>query len=110
MKSLDPVTRVSVLRRLCELEELDQEAVAQLSYALKLRYRKLMNKQQYNKPGMQSAVALLSCSDPQTQETLFALINQSDPDLAENLQRRVIKLEDLAGLDRYGDQIRVTQC
>jgi flagellar motor switch protein FliG len=98
MKSLDPVTRVSVLKRLCELDELDQAAVAQLSYALKLRYRKLMNKQQYKKPGMQSAVAMLSCSDPQTQETMFALLNQSDPDLAENLLRRVIKLEDLAAL------------
>ena len=99
MKSLDPVVHVSVLRRLCELEELDQEAVAQLSYALKLRYRKLMNKQQYNNSGMQSAAALLSCSDPQSQEALFAIINQSDPDLAENLQRRMIKLDDLAALD-----------
>lgn len=98
MKSLDPVTRVSVLKRLCELDELNQETVAQLSYALKLRYRKLMNKQQYKKTGMESAVAMLSCSDPQTQETLFALVNQSDPDLAENLQRRVIKIEDLAAL------------
>ena len=98
MKSLDPITRVSALKRLCELDELNQETVAQLSYALKLRYRKLMNKQQYKKTGMESAVAMLSCSDPQTQETMFALINQSDPDLAENLQRRVIKIEDLAGL------------
>ncbi len=98
MKSLDPVVRFSVLKRVCELDELDPEAVAQLSYALKLRYRKLMNKQQYNKSGVQSAAALLSCSDPETQEMLIALMNQSDPDLAEHLQRRVIKLEDLAEL------------
>jgi flagellar motor switch protein FliG len=95
MNSFEPNTRVSVLRRMCELDEVNQEEVMQLSYALKLRHKKITNNRAHQNKGVDSAAELLSCSDQETQDRLLAHINQSDPDLADKLQRSVFKIEDV---------------
>ncbi len=99
MKSLEPMTRVSVLRRICELNELPQEEISQLSFTLKLRFKKMMNTPHHMQMGMQAAAELLSCSDSGSQETLLAFISQSDPDLAHKLSQSVIKIEDLETME-----------
>lgn len=98
MKGLDPALRVSVLRRVCEIDELNVEEVAQLSYALKLRLKKLLNARQQKTIGVNAAARLLSCSDDDTRESLIAYMGQSDPDLAVKLQRSVFKIERLETL------------
>jgi flagellar motor switch protein FliG len=104
MQGLDPALRVSVLKRICEIDELHNEDVAQLSFALRLRLKKLLNAQQQKSVGVDLAAKMLSCSDEQTQETLLAYMGQSDPDLAVKLQRSVFKIDRLETLE--DDEIR----
>jgi len=98
MQGLDPAMRVSVLKRVCEIDELHTEDVAQLSFALRLRLKKLLNSQQQKTVGVDLAAKMLSCSDEGIQETLLAHMGQTDPDLAVKLQRSVFKIERLTTL------------
>ena len=100
MKGLDPALRVSVLKRVCEIEELHVEEVAQLSFALKLRLKKILNSRQRKTIGVNLAANMLSCSDEDTQESLLAYMGQTDPDLAVKLQRSVFKIERLEKFSR----------
>lgn len=98
MKGMDPSLRFSVLKRMCEIEEIDEGEVAELSFALKLRFRKLLNSRQAKSAGLGKAADLLSCSDPEIRESLLAYVGQSDPDLAHKLQRSVFGIERLESL------------
>ena len=104
MQGLDPALRVSVLKRVCEIEELHSEDVAQLSFALKLRLKKLLNAQQQKTVGVDLAAKMLSCTDASTQETLLAHMGQTDPDLAVKLQRSVFKIDRIETLS--DDEVR----
>lgn len=105
MKGLDPALRVSVMKRVCEIEELHVEEVAQLSFALKMRLKKLLNSRQRKTIGVSLAANMLSCSDEETRESLITFMGQTDPDLALKLQRSVFKIERLEKMPI--DQIRV---
>lgn len=99
MKDMDRALRVSVLKRMCELDELHEEDVAELSFALKLRLKKLLNSRKSKAPGVDLAANILSCSDDETRESLIAFMGQTDPDLANKLQRSVFKIERLETLE-----------
>lgn len=98
MKGLDPSLRFSVLKRLCEIEELDEAEVAELSFAIKLRFKKLLKSRNAKSAGLGKAADLLSCSDPDMRESLMAYVGQADPDLAFKLQRKVFGIERLETL------------
>ena len=95
MKQLDPNLRISVLKRMCELDEIRDDDIIELVYALRMRYNKLVNSRQGRSAGVESAANLLSCSDAATREALLAYVSQSDPDLANTLQRSVFGIERL---------------
>jgi flagellar motor switch protein FliG len=98
MKGLDSSLRFSVLKRLCEIEEIEESEIAELRFALKLRFQKLLNSRQAKSAGMGIAANMLSCSDPDIRESLLAYVRQADPDLAHKLQRSVFKIERLESL------------
>jgi flagellar motor switch protein FliG len=99
MGALDDVLRGSVMKRLCELEEVNEEEVAELSFALKLRLKKLLNSQRVQWKGVNIAASLLSCSDNDMREHMLTFLGQSDPDLANKLQRSVFKIDHLEMLE-----------
>ena len=98
MNGLDDNLRVSVIKRLCELEEIDESEISELGYALRMRLNKLLNSRTAKTIGMKSAAELLSCSAPLMRETLLTHISQTDPDLAFKLQRSVFSIERLQTL------------
>lgn len=95
MSSLDPNLKISVLKRMCELDEIQDAEIAELVYSLRMRYNKLLSSSAGRSAGVDSAAKLLSCSDAATREALLAHVEQSDPDLAKTLQRSVFGVERL---------------
>ncbi|MEM7784379.1 MAG: FliG C-terminal domain-containing protein [Planctomycetota bacterium] len=102
---LEEVLKVSVLRRLCEIEEIREEEVTDLSFALKLRLKKILASWYSKSKGINLAAELLTCADESTQEKILEIMNQSDPDLAKRLRRSVISIEDLTKYS--GSDIRI---
>ena len=99
MKSLEESQRVSVLKRLCEIDEISEEEVVELSFALKLGLKKLLNARQSQAAGLKVASSLLSCSDEETRESLLTHFSQEEPELASKLQRSVFKIDRLLAMD-----------
>ena len=99
ISSLDPVLRVSVLKRICELEELDPEEIAYLGFELKSRLDKLTGLEQESVLGIDVASRVLSGVDETVQYSLLAEIDQADPDMARFLKSSVLVFEDLERLD-----------
>ena len=102
MNGLDPNLRISVLKRMCELDEILDDDVVELSYAIRMRLNKLLNSSVGRSAGLKSAANLLSCSDATMREALLTHVGQSDPDLANKLKRSVFgieRLEELSDLE-----------
>lgn len=102
ISTLDPVLRVSVLKRICELEELDPEEIAYLGFELKSRLDKLTGLEQESALGFDVASRVLSGVDETVQYSLLAEIDQADPDMARFLKSSVVVFEDLERLDSDG--------
>lgn len=102
ISTLDPVLRVSVLKRICELEELDPEEIAYLGFELKSRLDKLTGLEQESALGIDVASRVLSGVDETIQYSLLAEIDQADPDMARFLKSSVVVFEDLERLDSDG--------
>jgi len=102
MSGLDANLRISVLKRMCELDEIHDDDVIELSYAIRMRFNKLLNSSAGRLAGLKSAANLLSCSDAATREALLTHVGQSDPDLARMLKHSVFgikRLEAFSNLD-----------
>jgi len=95
MAGLEPNLRISVLKRMCELDEIHDDDVTELVYDLRMRYNRLLHSKAGRSAGINSAVNLLSCSDEATREMLLTHVGQSDPDLAETLKRSIFGVERL---------------
>ena len=95
MSALDPNLQISVLKRMCELEEIKDVEIAELVYLLRMRFNRLLNSRAGRSVGVGTAADLLSCSDAATREALLAHVEQSDPDMAQTLQRSVFGVERL---------------
>jgi flagellar motor switch protein FliG len=98
MRGLDLPLRISVMRRLCEVEEIDQVKLMELRYELKMRANKVNMIESYTRKGVDVASDLLSLADERTQKSLIAYMNQTDPDLKEYLEMRTISIQDIAKL------------
>lgn len=99
MNRFDSMTQLSILKRICEIDEINEEDVVRLSNALKTRFKKMLSTTQRNSAGVELAADLLSCTDQDAQESMIAYVGQTDPDLALKLKRTVFRIEDLALLD-----------
>lgn len=98
ISSLDPILRVTVLKRICELEELDPEEIAFLGFELKSRLEKLNGLERESTLGIDVASRVLSGVDETVQYSLLAEIDQADPDMARFLKKTVLVFEDLERL------------
>jgi len=105
MARLDRNLRISVLKRMCELDEIRDDEVTELVYELRMRLNRLLNSNVGRSVGFESATNLLSCSDAATREALLAHVSQSDPDLASTLERSVFGIERLCGFTNSDIQV-----
>ena len=95
ISALDPALRVSVMKRICELDELDPEEIAYLGFELKSRLDKFSGLEQDPTLGIDVASRVLSGVDETVQYSLLAEIDQADPDMARFLKNSVWVFEDL---------------
>lgn len=98
LADLDPSTRVSTIRRMCDMEEIDSAELNELNYILKLRHQKLFRRNSRKSSGIKVAVELLSFSDLQTQQSILQLLEQTEPELARDLQLNSFAFDDLLEL------------
>ncbi len=97
LESLDPPVRVSVIRRICEMDDIDQNELSELNYVLRLRHQKLSHRATRKSSGVNVAVDVLTHSNQETQKLVLDLLEQSEPELACQLERSLGRKADHKG-------------
>ena len=95
-RELDPAFRVAVIRRLCELDVIDEAKLMELRYAIRMRAKRMLAIEHCTKQGLTVAADLLSVSDRQTRDSVIAWLDDRDRELCHELQQRILKIDDLA--------------
>ena len=98
-RELDPAFRVSVIRRLCELDVIDDSKLMELRYALRLRANRMLAIAHCTKQGLAVAADLLSVSDQRTRDSIIAWLSDRDRELGDELRQRVLGISDLKTFD-----------
>lgn len=99
MEVIEPVTRTTVLKRICELDEISGEEIAQLNYELGVRFKKLSQQPETPTSNVQRAANLISCLDTEQQEATMAMLEQTEPELAESMATSMATMDDLLQLN-----------
>lgn len=94
-RELDPAFRVSVIRRLCHIDVVDDAKVMELRYGLRMRARRMLAIEHCTRQGLAVAADLLSVSDRQTQDSVLAWLSDRDHELGDELKKRMITMRDL---------------
>lgn len=95
-REMDPAFRVSVMRRLCHLDIVDDSKVMELRYGLRMRARRMLAIEHCTRKGLTVAADLLSLSDRQTQDGVIAWLSDRDEELGRALKKRVMSVQNLA--------------
>ena len=98
LNRFEPELRVTILRRMCQIESFDQQEVARLSAQLKSCLQNMLSGDRFRSGGVGIAKRLLSCADTETQESLIECLNQQDPELARELKQCIFQFSDLIRL------------
>ena len=98
LSGLDEALRFSVVKRLCELEEISNDDVMQLRYQLLRRMKRLSILHSSDNHQLEFATKLISCCDADEQEKLLSYFEQADPDLSRLIQKSLVSFDHLFGL------------
>lgn len=94
-RELDPAFRISVIRRLCDLDIVDDLKLMELRYELRMRARRMLAIENCTKQGLTVAADLLSLSDRRTRDGVIAWLSDKDGELGEELKKRVMTMHDV---------------
>lgn len=95
IRSLDGVLRVSVLKRMCQLEKIDANRSGELAYDLKIRLHKVITRTTTKPDGISAAVKLLNFVDTDTRQEMLDHLQQSDPDAVREISTGIMQFADL---------------
>jgi len=99
MAELNEAFRISVLKRICEIEDHDSARIMELRYVLRMRAKKMIIVEAWQSRGVEVAAKLLSLSDPRTQDSILSWMTVRDQETASYLEYKLIRMDDLADLD-----------
>jgi len=104
-RELDANFRMAVIRRLCDMDIVDDAKLMELRYALRMRAKRMLAIEHCTTCGITVAANLLSLSDQRTRDGVIAWLADRDSELGDELQKRVMTMKDVA---QFGDeQIRL---
>lgn len=99
LMKFEPEAKFNILKRICQIKNLDQKVLLQISLRLEKRMQKMLETAKLANAGVEAASKLLSCSDPFTRSQVFEMVKSSDSELAAQINRRIVKVSDIKFLD-----------
>jgi flagellar motor switch protein FliG len=94
-RELDPAFRISVIRRLCDLDIVDEAKLMELRFDMRMRAKRMLVIANCTGQGLRVAADLLSLTDQRTRDGVIALLSDRDQELGAELEKRVFTMVDL---------------
>jgi len=99
LSALPPERQVEVAQRLATLDRISPEVLREIEHALEERLSGLVGDEMTAAGGIDAAVAVLNRVDRSTEKRILETLEQTDPDLAEEIRSKMFVFEDLILLD-----------
>ena len=99
LSSLPPDRQVEVAKRMATLDRTAPEVLREVEATLEKRLASLVREEYTSIGGIDVAVDVLNRVDRQTERTIMEALEEEDPDLAEEIRKRMFVFEDIVTLD-----------
>ncbi len=99
LSALPPERQVDVAKRLATLDRTTPEVLEEIEGTLEQRLSAFAIDDYTMAGGIDSAVEILSQVDRSTERTIIDALEEEDPELAEEIRKRMFVFEDIVGLD-----------
>lgn len=98
MSALTPELQIEVARRLAELDQTTPEVIEDVEAILERKLSAFVTQDTAHAGGIDVAVEILNRVDRATEKTIMAALEEDDPELAEELRKRMFVFEDILTL------------
>ena len=95
---LDPENQLEVIRRVAVIGRTSPEAVSELEFGLEMRLSSMVNQKHSNAGGVESVAEILNVCERSIERTIMDAIGREDPELSEEIRRRMFVFEDISKL------------
>lgn len=99
--ALEPERQVDVMRRLALMDATSPEVVHEVERVLERKFTSLATGSQSRVGGVEMAVAVLNRADRGTEKRILQSLEIEDPELAQELRRRMFVFDDVTRLDDH---------
>ncbi|MBE3574839.1 MAG: flagellar motor switch protein FliG [Firmicutes bacterium] len=99
LSSLPPARQVEVARRLATMDRTSPDVLREVESILEHRVSAVASQEYAAAGGVESAVEVLNHTDRATERTILDALAEQDPELAEEIKRRMFTFDDIVLLD-----------
>jgi len=99
LSALPPEQQVEVAIRLATMDRTNPEALNEVESVLEKRLASYITQDSTTAGGIQAAVEILNRVDRATEKTIMDSLDETDPELAETIRKRMFVFEDIITLD-----------
>lgn len=105
LSSLPPEDQTEVAMRIAQMETTSPEVLEEVERLLETRISSLMTRTYTSPGGIKSAVDILNHVDRTTEKTILDTLSIDDPELAEEIRKRMFVFDDIVTLDDRAIQL-----
>ncbi|MDI3281279.1 MAG: flagellar motor switch protein FliG [Bacillota bacterium] len=99
LSALPPDLQVDVARRLATMDRTSPDILNEVETALEKRISSFLTHEFMAAGGIEATVEILNRTDRSTEKTILEALAEQDPELAEEIKRRMFVFEDIVTLD-----------
>ena len=104
LSGLSPKVQMDVVRRICKMEQTNQEAIKAVEEGLESRVSAFVSVEQEETGGIESVADMLNLCDRATEKGILENLEEEDPDLVEQIRKLMFVFEDVLSVDDRGIQ------
>ncbi|TYP59932.1 flagellar motor switch protein FliG [Thermosediminibacter litoriperuensis] len=104
LSSLPPEKQVEIAKRIATMERISPEVIMEIEKVLERQLSAVVVEDYTNVGGIQAIVNILNDVDRSTEKNIIEALEMENPDLAEEIKRRMFVFEDILTLDNRSIQ------
>jgi len=104
LSGLSPKVQMEVVRRVCKMEQTNQEAIKAVEEGLESRVSAFVSVEQEETGGIESVADMLNLCDRATEKGILENLEEEDPELVEQIRKLMFVFEDVLSVDDRGIQ------